>query len=252
MQLLLPERLQRGDKVAIVTPSFGCPALFPGVYELGLERIRNVFNLEPIEFPNTRRSPEYLTKHPEARADDINAAFADASIKAIIATIGGNDEIRILPFLDQQLIQKNPKIFLGYSDNTNIHLMLWNLGIISYYGGNVLSTFGMQHSMHDYTIDYIHKALFERSIGEIYPATEWTDADLDWAEPQNLLKERPMYKGNGWKWHNSAHKKVKGRLWGGCLEVLDLHLAVRSYLPPLESFRDTILYIETSEEMPTQ
>src|SRR5688572_14463660 len=130
----IPPRLNPGDKIAIVSPSAGLPHLFPWVYELGLKRLREIFKLEPVEFPTVRKSPEYLAKNPQARAEDINAAFSDPSIQAVIATVGGNDQIRMLPYLDTKVIASHPKAFMGYSDNTSLHLVLWNLGIVSYYG----------------------------------------------------------------------------------------------------------------------
>lgn len=84
-----PSALKPNDKVAIVSPSSGMPFLFPWVYEQGLDRLKQVFQLEPIEFLTARQSPEYLSRNPKARAEDINRAFADPSIKGIIATIGG-------------------------------------------------------------------------------------------------------------------------------------------------------------------
>ena len=88
-----PSPLKPNDTVVIVSPSSGMPFLFPWVYEQGLDRLKQVFQLEPIEYPTARQSPEYLSRNPKARAEDINRAFADPSIKGIIATIGGNDQI---------------------------------------------------------------------------------------------------------------------------------------------------------------
>lgn len=159
MNFQQPSPLKPGDKVAIISPSSGMPFVFPWVYEQGIERLRTIFQLEPIEFPTARQSPEYLSQNPQVRAGDINRAFADSSIKAIIATIGGNDQVRILPYIDKELLLANPKIFMGYSDNTNLHLFLWKLGIISYYGGGVMTQFAMGGGMQDYTIDSIRKAI---------------------------------------------------------------------------------------------
>lgn len=105
MEFRKPPPLKKGDKVAILSPSSGLPYVFPWVYEQGLSQMKEIFGLEPVEFPTARKSPDYLSQHPEARAGDINAAFADPSIKGIIATIGGNDQIRILPYLDVELIK---------------------------------------------------------------------------------------------------------------------------------------------------
>lgn len=252
MKFQQPSPLKPGDKIAIVSPSSGMPFIFPWVYEQGLHRLKEIFNLQIVEFPTAKQSPEYLSKNPKARADDINTAFADPSIKGIIATIGGNDQIRILPFLDRNAILANPKIFMGYSDNTNLHLFLWNLGIISYYGGAIMTQFAMGGGMHEYTIDSIKRALFAPSIDQITAASEYSDADLNWSDKQNLDRKRPMYPSQGWHWFNKQDELIEGRLWGGCLEVLDLHLSVKRYLPSFEQLDHTILFIETSEEMPSE
>lgn len=252
MKFIQPPRLKPGDKVAIISPSSGLAHLFPWVYEQGLRRMKELFELTPIEFPSARLSSEYLSKNPKARAEDINEAFRDPSIRAIIATIGGNDQIRILPYLDREIIAANPKIFMGYSDCTNLHLFLWNLGIVSYYGGDLMSQFAMCGGIEEYTINWIKKALFSPFIGEIFPSLEWSDADLDWSNPENLNKKRPMYLGEGWQWHNIKYEMIEGQLWGGCLEILDLHLSIKRYLPALDHFNDTILFVETSEEMPSE
>lgn len=252
MEFKRPSPLKPGDKVAILSPSSGMPFLFPWVYQQGIERIKEHFNLQPIEFPTACQSPDYLSQHPKARADDVNRAFADPSIKAIIATIGGIDQIRMLPYLNEETIRSNPKFFMGYSDCTNLHLYLWNLGIISCYGGAVMTQFAMGGGMQGYTIDSIQKALFTPAIGPIHAAAEYSDADLDWADKANLSKKRPQYQSSGWHWHNSKDQVIQGRLWGGCLEVLDLHLGVRRYLPDFERLDGAILFIETSEEMPSE
>jgi muramoyltetrapeptide carboxypeptidase LdcA involved in peptidoglycan recycling len=61
-----------------------------------------------------------------------------------------------------------------------------------------------------------------------------------------------MYKGVGWHWHNNQGQIIEGQLWGGCLEVLDLHLSVKQHMPNLDQLDNAILFIETSEEMPTE
>jgi len=243
--------LKSGDKIAIISPSSGLPYLFPLVYEQGLKNLKDVFNLEPVEYPTARQSSKYLSENPKARAKDINNAFADPSIKAIIATIGGNDQIRILPYLDEKIISANPKIFMGYSDCTNLHIYLWNLGIISYYGGAIMTQFAMGGGMHQYTIEWLQKVFFNVCIGEIYSSPEYSDVDLDWNEPENLNKIKPMYPSEEWEWHNNQDQIIQGRLWGGCLEIVHLHLSIKKYLPHFDKLDNIILYLETSEEMPS-
>ena len=200
MSYILPKRLKAGDKIAIVSPSSGCASIYPWVYKLGLNRLIEIFKLEPIEFPSALASNNYLSANPKARADDINKAFSNPEIKAIIATTGGNDQIRILPYLDHNIIINNPKIFLGYSDATNLHLYLNKLNLISYYGCSLMSQLAMQGQMDKYTIRSIIKSLFEPTIGQIEPADYSTDYDLDWADQELLTHARPLEKGTGWHW----------------------------------------------------
>jgi muramoyltetrapeptide carboxypeptidase LdcA involved in peptidoglycan recycling len=135
---IIPERLKAGDRVAIVAPSSGAAAMFPGIYQQGLERMREVFGLEPVEFPTALKDGRFLAANPKARAEDINNAFADKSIKAVIATIGGNDQIKILDYLDKNTIDENPNMIMGLSDRPIICTS--EFGNYPYYGGSVCSS----------------------------------------------------------------------------------------------------------------
>ena len=114
MKFVKPKKLLKGDTVAIVSPSWGGPSIFPHVYESGLETIKRL-GLKVKEYPSARKEADFLYANPEFRAKDINNAFEDSEVKAIFTSIGGDDSVRILPFLDANIIKKNPKIILGYS-----------------------------------------------------------------------------------------------------------------------------------------
>lgn len=94
--LTLPGKLSSGDCVAVLSLSFAAPGLFPAVHELAMRRLREDIGLEPVEYATTRA----LGASPLDRADDLMAAFADPTIKAILPTIGGDDQITVLPYLD--------------------------------------------------------------------------------------------------------------------------------------------------------
>ncbi|HEX8346303.1 MAG TPA: LD-carboxypeptidase, partial [Actinoplanes sp.] len=87
--LIPPPKVTRGDRVAVVSPSFAAPGAYPAVHELAMTRLRDAFGLEPVEYPTTRR----LDASPEDRAADLMAAYADPAIRAVLATIGGDDQI---------------------------------------------------------------------------------------------------------------------------------------------------------------
>jgi muramoyltetrapeptide carboxypeptidase LdcA involved in peptidoglycan recycling len=119
-----PNALRPGDKIAALSPSLGLPERFPEVYELGLQRLREVFQLEPVEYPTTRK----LNSSSEEKARDFHAAIADPEIQGILCSIGGEGQIKLLKYLDPELIKAHPKPFFGYSDNTNLHLFLLDFG----------------------------------------------------------------------------------------------------------------------------
>ncbi|MBA4102113.1 MAG: LD-carboxypeptidase, partial [Arthrobacter sp.] len=88
-------KLREGDRVAILSPSFAAPGFAPAVHEQAMKRFADVTGLVPVEFPTTRQ----LGASAEERADDLNAAFADPTIRAVLATIGGDDQITVIPHL---------------------------------------------------------------------------------------------------------------------------------------------------------
>ena len=115
MDLIKPSRLKRGDKVATISLSWGGAGDKDILwrYNIGKKRLQEEFGLEVIEMPHTLSGTEFIYNHPEKRAEDLMLAFKDKSIKAIFSCIGGDESIRMLPFIDFDIIRNNPKIFIG-------------------------------------------------------------------------------------------------------------------------------------------
>ena len=240
-----PTKPQPGDRVAVLSPSAGLPAVFPQVFDLGLRRLRNDFDLIPVEFPTTRA----MDASPQDRAHDIHAAFADPTITAVLASIGGDDQIDVVPYLNLNLLRDNPKPFFGYSDNTNLLNVLWNLGIVSYQGGSVMVQLARGGRMHPATEASLRAALFTHGEYELRPADDYTDQDREWSHPTWLDAEPAMMPGDGWTWDGPS-RRVTGPTWGGCLDVIDVILRAADRLQPPDAYAGTVLHIETSEEMP--
>jgi len=237
-------KLKPGDKVAVLSPSAGLPGLFPWVQDLGLERLRNLFGLEPVEYPTTRQ----MNSSPEDRATDILAAFSDKSIKAIIASIGGNDQIKVIKHLDAAIISENPKGFFGFSDNTHLHIFLSNLGIPSYYGGGLMTQFAMQVEMQPLTIDSLRRALFEGGEMRLTGSKQYNDIGIDWADKTSLGRHRLYEDNDGLKW--DGVDEAEGLLWGGCVESMVLQVAVGKHMPSVHDMKGKILFLETAEDIP--
>lgn len=249
-EFTVPPPAEPGDRVAVVAPSGGHAAEFPHVLELGLERLRERFGLDPVVYPTATKDDEYLAANPEARARDVMEAFRDPEIGAVFTTIGGIDQVRILKHLDPSVLAEHPTRFFGISDNANLALYLWNQGVVSYYGGTVMTTLAQPGAMTDYSERYLRRALFEQSVGEVEPAPAFTDEDLDWANPENLTERAEFEPNPGWQWAG-AERRVEGRLWGGCLTVLETILAANRFAPPTAALEGTILLLETSELLPS-
>lgn len=244
MTFTYPAKPRRGDSVAILSPSAGLPGLLPMPFELGLSRLREEFGLVPVEYPMTR----VMGSSPADRAKDIHAAFTDPSIKAVITSIGGEDSLKVLRHLDPELIAANPKPFFGYSDNTNLHVLLWKLGLVSYYGGAVMTQFGRPVAMHPVSRQALSRALLTSGTYALEEPEDYYDEDRPWDDPETFKAEPPRFPASPWEWHGPA-VSVTGRAWGGCLEILDFHLRAGMYMAPDSSYDGCVLFLETSEEL---
>lgn len=240
-------KLSTGDKVAIISPSFAAPGRWPHVHALGLTRLREVFQLVPVEYPSTSNLQATL----KDRQCDLEAAFRDPSIKAVIATIGGDHQIAYVKHMAPEIFSENPKPFFGYSDNTHLANMLWLHGIPSYYGGCLFTEFAMQGEMDPFTVHYLRSALFSNERVEFKPSEYFKDVGLNWDDPSNLLLQRSCEVNEGWFWSVGTSPKSQGVLWGGAVESVDELLRHRIAIPALEAFGDIILALETSEELPS-
>ncbi|WP_212831349.1 S66 peptidase family protein [Catellatospora sp. TT07R-123] len=237
-------KLRPGDRVAVLSPSYGAPAHFPHVYEQGLARLRDELGLVPVEFPTTRAAGASARE----RARDIEAAFADPSVRAVLATIGGDDQITVVPHLDPAVLRADPKPFFGFSDNTNLLNTLFHAGVVSYHGGSVMMHLGRGGSAHPASMDSLRAALFTEGWYDLSPAAESGDEALNWADPAALTRPPRMEPAGGWHWHGPA-AAVEGPCWGGNLEIISWLLQA-DRVGPAEAFAGHVLLLETSEEMP--
>lgn len=228
--LVHPPKAQPGDRIAVVSPSFAAPGFAPAVHEQAMRRLAEVTGLVPVEYPTTRQ----LGASPEDRARDLNAAFADPQIRAVIATVGGEDQITVIGHLDADAVRADPKPFLGYSDNTNLHQWLWANGVASFYGGSTQVHLGPGPAVDEVHAASLRAALLTGGRLEITEPGESEDHGVDWLDPRALTEfgtREPVpgphddgARGVGagaspWRWAG-PRRAVTGRTWGGCLEVL--------------------------------
>ena len=219
---LLPQGLKAGDTVALVSPSSATDD------SMGLMLARVAMEALGLKVrPGAHYASRWghLAGSDAERAGDLNAAFADPDIKAIICVRGGSGAARLLPLLDYATIRANPKILLGYSDITALHCAIQaRTGLVTFHGQIGAG------SWNSFNADQFRRMFFERELLEYRNVVERGD---DLVARQN----RTMTLQGG---------RARGPLLGGNLTVLTA-LAGSPYLP---RFDGSILFLEDVSEAP--
>lgn len=243
-QLVRPPKARPGDHVAVLSPSFAAAGAFPEIHEQALRRLTEVTGLVPVEYPTTR----LVGADPAARAADLAAAFADPQIRGILAVIGGEDQITVVPHLDAGPALADPKPFLGTSDNTHLHHWLWAHGIASFYGGSTQVHLGPGPGVDDVHARSLRAALLTGERLEVTDPGESEDIGVDWADPRALESSGEREPTEPWTWYGPA-RTVTGRTWGGCLEVVQEVLTAGRFPFGPSVLDGGVLLLETSEEL---
>ncbi|WP_419827389.1 S66 peptidase family protein [Sphingomonas sp.] len=215
-----PPRLRQGDVVGLIEPAF-----FPDdPYDMRFvqETIR-AMGLVPKPGRHVGDRYGYLAGTDVDRAADINAMYADPEVKAVFAIRGGWGCARVLPFLDFRTITANPKLLVGFSDLTALHLAFAaRAGFVTVHGPNASSSWG-------------------KDSWEPFRALAFDAATPTYANPQahdDRLVQR------SWRTRAIRAGKARGKLLGGNLSVL-VSLLGTPYLP---DFTGAILFVEDTEE----
>jgi muramoyltetrapeptide carboxypeptidase len=119
--VLRPAKLAEGDAVALVSPAGPVPA---ERIEAAVEVLTG-WGLRPVIFPNAAGKHRYFSGEDAARLGDLRSAFADPSMRAVWCLRGGYGIQRIVDQLDYEVIEADPKLVVGFSDITALHLALW-------------------------------------------------------------------------------------------------------------------------------
>ncbi len=242
MHLSKPGRLAEGDTIGVIAPSSGLSAFIP-------HRLQNAVKYLKEEgygvrlFPTATTSIGHSAETQQKRAKDINDAFGDEEIKAIICNIGGNTANQTLKFIDFDRVRENPKIFLGYSDISVLHYAFFaRSNLTTFYGPCAMTQFAENPRPLSYTMDYFNRAVCSLDpIGEIRPSEKWTDEILDWSKKLDLERPRKLIKNEGYEWLREG--RAEGRLIGGCLPSI-MHLKGTDYWP---DHKGGIMFIDIPE-----
>lgn len=214
--MIWPEPLKSGDKVAITAPS---SPVSDEKLAVSIESVK-FLGLEPVVMSSCRMHHGYLAGSDSQRADDINAAFCDNDIKGIFCLRGGYGTTRILPMIDFDMIRKNPKVFIGYSDISSLHFNInQKSGLITFHGPMPTTDYRVHEG---FTNDSLRSCLFT---------------------PEKL---REVTNPAGEKIHLLRGGTASGRLVGGNLSLMAGTLG-----SPYEvDTKGKILFIEDVDEQP--
>ncbi|CAL67712.1 S66 peptidase family protein [Christiangramia forsetii] len=215
--VLIPEALKEGDTIGIVSPA---SAIFESEPYTIAKEFFEAMGLKVKFGKNTRNRYGHLAGTDEERAEELNEMFRDKSVKAIIALRGGSGAARILDKLDYEAIMNNPKIFIGYSDITALHLAIFEkTRLVSFHGPVAVSTWN------SFSADYLRRLLFKNeAITYSNPASKGDEL----VQTKNRI--RVINEGS-----------VKGQLLGGNLSVLT-GIMGSEYFP--KDWTGKILYLE--------
>lgn len=244
MRLVIPKKISKGETIGFVSPS-------AGLAPFAMHRIERAINLfKKLGYKvkigkNALKNNGHVSASVQDRIADIHEMFRDLEVKMIIATIGGNHSNQLIKHLDYNLIRKNPKIFIGYSDITVLHFAIQSqTNLATYYGPCVMTQFGEYPEVFPYTLEYFNQILTEEefiSSYDIKSSEFWSDEVLNWFEKKDLERPRQQNPNNGYEWLVAG--KTKGEILGGTIPSIN-HLAGTKYwLNP----KDKIYFIDIPE-----
>lgn len=222
--LVKPPRLRHGDTVGLIEPA----GFTDDGFDLDLVR-ETIFamGLKPKDAPHLAQRHGYLAGKDADRAADINAFYADPSVKALFAVRGGWGCARLLPYLDFATIRAHPKLLVGFSDITALHLAFAaKAGFTTIHGPNAASSWG-------------------KLSRDAFRAVAFDAETPTFANPPGTEDRLVQRSGRIRTFRPGV---ARGRLLGGNLTVLAALMGT-GWLP---DFTGAILFIEDIDEAPTE
>jgi len=207
---MLGKVLKKGDTIGIIAPASYSS------YEKVLEAKKNIGNMgyKVVLGECTQKQWYSYAGEDEERAREINNFFSDKAIDAILCMRGGYGCNRLIELIDFEIIKNNPKIFVGYSDITTLHMAInEKTGLITFHGPMAVSNFTGNYNIDTYNnfIEILSNPLDQRVIN-------------------NFSKELEVI----------SEGKAKGKLVGGNLATLVATLGTKYDL----DYREKILFLE--------
>ncbi|MBG9719869.1 S66 peptidase family protein [Bacillus mycoides] len=239
--MILPKALKYGDTIGIYSPSS------PVTYTSSKRFERAKLYLEQkgfhiLEGSLTGQYDYYRSGSIKERAEELNDLIRNPNVSCIMSTIGGLNSNSLLPYIDYETFQKNPKIMIGYSDTTALLLGIYaKTGIPTFYGPALVPSFGEFEPFVDCTYKYFADTLLtdQHLPYNINQPLFWSDEFINWEEK---TKEKDLRPNN---WISVIGGKATGRIIGGNLNTIQ-GIWGSPYMPLIQD--GDILFIEDSSK----
>lgn len=229
MDLIIPQKIKKGDIIGFISPSAGLAPFAMHRIERAIKLLEE-FGYKVKVGKNALKNNGYVSASVQDRVEDIHEMFRDSEVKMIMAIIGGHHSNQLLKYLDYNLIKDNPKIFIGYSDNTVLHFAFQSqVNLATYYGPCAMTQFGEYPRIFDYTLDYFNYAISQEQYKNTYEIKQsefWTEEFLDWFKKDDESRARKLEKNMGYEWLTKG--MAQGELLGGAIPSIN-HLAGTKY-----------------------
>lgn len=231
---IIPSKLKKGDTIRVIAPSGSLARLDNNNFEIAKKRIEEM-GLKVTVSKNSYSVDKYSSSTIEERINDLHEAFLDSNVTMVICAIGGYNCIQLIDKIDYSIIKNNPKIIMGYSDNTVLLNAIYSkTGLETYLGPN-FTDFGVKLGF-DYTLKYFKKIAFENEKINIVDSNEFSDDQ--WYINQD---DREFLPNEGRINVNKGN--ASGKIIAGNLCTLQL-LQGTGYMPDLT---DSILFLEDDD-----
>ena len=216
-----PRALKKGDTIGVIAP--GSAVNSPDDYLLA-EELAEYLGVKLYYASNVKKGSGYKTRTIKERVDDIHEVFGNKNLAGVFCLRGGYGSGQLLDYIAYGIIKKNPKVFLGYSDITALHLAITKItGLVTFHGPVMLSPFS------ELTAESLKKAVFgNKQLGVMVNATEGNPVRV--------------------KHHSRTinHGKAKGRLTGGNLSLITSLMGTKYEI----NTQNKILFLEDVGEPP--
>lgn len=242
--LLRPRALAPGDLVAVLSPSAGLASRHPAVLDAAIAFLRDDLGLRVKELSSARAPGTVLRADPRRRADDLHEALRDPEVKGIVAACGGEDAARVLPYLAPQVFAEHPKLLLGSDDFTAVLAFAARLGLVAWHGPNAMEGLAQGRALGTGFRAQLQALLFGApSHHEYRPFPAFHDGYPDWELPGDPAAPGPRREDpRGWRFLQGKGR-VRGRLWGGCLEVVEHFLRGTPHMPAPGELQGRVLFL---------